>query len=68
MTPWNETEEEEMTYNWWIVRRHAAWISKKVPDNDLPPVYEHSQVSDIFPYNQTMGFTIDGNVLVFLIS
>jgi len=62
ITPWNETVEDEQTYNWWIVYRQAAWVSKKVPDNDLPPVYGPSQVSDIYPYKQTSPeFTIIGN-------
>ena len=61
MTPWNQTIEDEATYNWWMVRRHAAWVSKKVPDNDLPPIFGPSQVSDIYPYNQSSCFTIVGN-------
>lgn len=60
ITPFEETVEDEMTYNWWIVRREAAWAGK-VPDNDLPPVYGPSQVSDIYPYNQSSSFTITGN-------
>jgi hypothetical protein len=60
VTPFNETVEDEITYNWWIVRRQAAWASK-VPDNDLPPVYGPSQVSDIYPYEQQSTFTIIGN-------
>jgi len=64
ITPFDETHEDERTYNWWIVRRHFAWASKKVPDNDLPPVYASSQVSDIYPYNQSSEFTITGNAEV----
>lgn len=58
--PWNETVEDEWTYNWWIVLRQAAWAGK-VPDNDLPPVYGPSQISDIYPYEQLSNFTIIGN-------
>ena len=47
------TPEDEFSYNWWIVRRNFAWVSKKVPDNHLPPVFGPSQVCDIYPYNQT---------------
>jgi len=58
--PWNETLEDEFTYTWWIVRRNVAWAAK-IPDNDLPPVYGPSQVSDIYPYNQSSVFTVIGN-------
>ena len=60
-TPSNETPQDEKTYNYWINRRCVAWASKKVPDNDLPPIYGPSQVSDIYPYAQTSEFTIYGN-------
>lgn len=59
--PEDETVEDEFSYNYWIVRRSVAWASQKVPDNDLPPIYGPSQVSDIFPYNQSSSFTIAGN-------
>jgi len=59
----DETEEDEEIYNWWIVRRAVAWAAK-VPDNDLPPIYGPSQVSDIYPYNQSSNFTIYGNSVV----
>jgi len=58
--PWNETPEDEFTYTWWIVRRNVAWAAK-IPDNDLPPVYGPSQVSDIYPYTQSSVFTVIGN-------
>ena len=59
---WVDIENYSSEYNRCIVRRHAAWVSKKVPDNDLPPVYGPSQVCDIYPYNQTSSeFTIIGN-------
>jgi len=61
--PFNETVEDERTYTWWIVRREIAWAAK-VPDNDLPPIYGPSQVSDIYPYNQSNNFTIIGNSVV----
>lgn len=54
----NETFENQ--YNYWINRRCVAWVAK-VPDNDLPPVYGSSQVSDISPYEQPATFTIVGN-------
>ncbi len=59
-TPFNDTIEDEVSYNYCIIRRIAAWTAK-VPDNDLPPVYGPSQVSDIYPYIQTSPFTITGN-------
>jgi len=62
--PFEETPEDEITYNWWMMRRHIAWASQKVPDNDLPPVYGNSQVSDI-ESNQTSIFTIVGNILLY---
>jgi hypothetical protein len=56
----NQTKEDEATYNWWMIRRGIAW-SAKLPDNDLPPVYGASQVSDIAPYHQPVQFTLTGN-------
>jgi len=62
ITPEDETVEDEFSYNYWIIRRSIAWVSKKVSDNDLPPVYGSSQVSNIFPYNQTsLDIKIFGN-------
>jgi hypothetical protein len=61
ITPFNKTAEDEFRHAWWIIRRQVAWASKKVLDNDLPPVYGPSQVSDIYPYNQSNNFTIYGN-------
>jgi hypothetical protein len=58
--PFEETIEDEFTYNNCIIRRIIAWEAK-IPDNDLPPVYGPSQVSDIYPYEQPNGFTIIGN-------
>jgi len=63
-TPPELTKEDEKTYNYFIIRRSIAWASKKVPDNDLPPIYGPSQVSDIYPYNQSSEFTINGNTEV----
>jgi len=60
--PWEETPEDEYTYNWWIIRRSVAWASKKVPENDLPPVYGYSQVNDLDSYNQSSNFIIEGNM------
>jgi len=61
--PTDETIEDEITYNYCIIRRIAAWEAK-IPDNDLPSVYGASQVSDINPYNQSSTFTIIGNTKV----
>jgi hypothetical protein len=60
-TPLNETIEDEFTYNYCIISRSVAWAAK-VPDNDLPAVYGPSQVSDIYPYHQSLNFTVIGNV------
>jgi len=62
VTPFNETVEDELHHTWWMIRRQVAWASQKVPDNDLPPIYGPSQVSDIYPYEQSSVFTIEGNV------
>ena len=59
--PEEETIEDEVRYNYWIISRSVAWASKKVPDNDLPPVYGSSEIRDITPYNQSSEFTIFGN-------
>jgi len=61
VTPSEETIEDEKTYNYCIIRRFIAWASQKVPDNDLPPIYGPSQVSDIYPYEQASSFNIKGN-------
>lgn len=60
VTPSDETPEDEISHNWWMLRRQVAWAAK-IPDNDLPSVYGASQVSDIYPYNQSSNFTIIGN-------
>ena len=60
ITPFDQTPEDEVTHNWWMERRQIAWAAK-VPDNDLPPVYGASQVSDIYPYNLSSNFTVTGN-------
>jgi len=57
---WTNVTEVDNTYNWCIFRREAAWAGK-IPDNDFPPIYGASQVSNIFPYNQSSTFTINGN-------
>lgn len=57
---WTDITKVDDTYNWCITRREAAWAAK-VPDNDLPPIYGPSQVSDISPYEQSSSFTIVGN-------
>ncbi|MCK4365467.1 MAG: hypothetical protein KAW45_05410 [Thermoplasmatales archaeon] len=61
VTPDEETIEDEKTYNYCIIRRSLAWASQKVPDNNLPPIYGPSQVSDICPYEQPTSFNIKGN-------
>lgn len=61
-TPPELTIEDEKTYNYCIIRRIIAWASKKVPNNNLPPIYGPSQVSDIYPYEQYSSFDIVGNV------
>ena len=45
--PEENTTEDEFSYNYWIVRRSVAWVSKIVPDNDLPPIYDPLEVIDI---------------------
>jgi len=60
--PEEETLEDEFSYNYWILQRSVAWVSRMVPDNDLPPVYGPSQISDINPYNQSSTTNIIGNV------
>jgi len=59
----DETPEDERTHFWWVIRRGVAWAAK-VPDNDLPPIHGPSQVSDIYPYNQSSNFTVFGNSVV----
>lgn len=60
MTPHDNTPGDEISHNWWMIRRQVAWAAK-VPDNDLPPVYGASQVSDISSYEQSSSFAITGN-------
>jgi glutamine amidotransferase-like uncharacterized protein len=62
VTPIDETPEDELRHAWWTIRRQVAWASKKVPDNDLPPVYGPSQVCDFEQESLTLNFSIYGNV------
>jgi hypothetical protein len=62
--PENETEEDEFTYNYCIIRRSVAWASQKVPDNDLPTIYGESQVSDFKSENQPLNFNVTCNVKI----
>lgn len=59
-TPHDKTPGDEISHNWWMIRRQVAWAAK-IPDNDLPPVYGASQVGDIYPYEQPSSFNIIGN-------
>jgi len=53
----NIIRDDESKY--WYQRREAAWASKKVPDNHLPPVYNRSQVIEISPkLQESENFTI----------
>lgn len=35
--PLSKTVRDELTYNWWMIRRFIAWAAK-VPDDHLPPI------------------------------
>jgi len=59
----DETVEDELTYLWWMIRRGVAWAAK-LNENDLPPIYGPSQVSDIYPYEQNLSFNLIGNSVV----
>ena len=37
---WTDVTAVNYTYNWCIVRREAAWASKLVPDDSMPPIDE----------------------------
>jgi putative intracellular protease/amidase len=37
ITPLSKTIKDELTHNWWMVRRFVAWAAK-VPDTHLPPI------------------------------
>jgi len=50
----------EWTYNYWLNRRCVAWVSNKVPDDDLPPVYGSSQVKNIHPFIKPSLIEIQG--------
>ncbi len=39
ITPLSKTLKNELTHNWWMVRRFAAWAAK-VPDEHLPPIQQ----------------------------
>ena len=56
-----QTPEDENKYNDWIIRRCIAWVSKKVSDYHLPPVYGPSEVVDFESLNQPSQFTVLGN-------
>lgn len=61
VTPCDETIEDEMAYNYWMVRRSVAWASQKVSDNHLPPVYGTSEVCDFKNDVNALNFTVIGN-------
>ncbi len=56
--PEEETEEDEFSYNYCIIRRSVAWASKKVPENNLPPVYGDSEVCDFELKNMPAKFNV----------
>jgi len=59
-------DKTEMTFkdtrqgaNAWFIRREVAWASKCVPDDELPPVYNSSQVVDITPtFQNNLGIIV----------
>ena len=63
VTSEEETIEDEFSYNYWMIRRCVAWVSQRVPVNELPVVYGKSEVCDFV--NSTVNesnFVINGNV------
>ncbi len=44
--PFSNNFEEELPYNWWILRRLIAWAAK-VPDSHLPPIHKGIITKDI---------------------
>lgn len=57
----HKSHDLEWKYNYWINRRSVAWVSKLVPDIDLPPVYGPSEVKDIEPpVTDSVNLTIFG--------
>jgi len=60
VTPYNETIEDELSYNYWIIRRSIAWAAK-IPDDALPPVYGTSQVCDINSEDSKSEIVLYGN-------
>ena len=58
--PPDQTSEDELRHNWWMIRRQVAWAAK-VPDEDLPPAHGSSQVCDFENDSQVSEFTIFGN-------
>ena len=63
VTSYEETPEDEYTYNYCLIRRFVAWVAK-VPDNDLPPVYGESEVCDFENNIDSDVFNITGNCKV----
>ena len=53
--------EQELTHNWWMLRRFVAWTSK-VPDNHLPPIELGKITKDIDDLIKTHVYW-DGNFL-----
>ena len=62
VTPEDITPEDEFSYNYWILRRSVAWASQKVPDSDLPAVYDESEVCDFEGGSCSLEFNISCNV------
>lgn len=52
---------DELTYNWWMVRRFCAWAAK-VPDEDLPPI-KGDKISEKEKNLISNNIIWDGNLL-----
>ena len=61
ITPAEDTPEDEIKYNNWLVRRLVAWAAK-IPDEDLPPVFEPSEVYDLESIEQGSSMILNANV------
>jgi len=55
ITPYKDTPGDERTHSWWIVRRAIAWASKKVPEDELMPIYGDLKANVDFDESQLLG-------------
>jgi hypothetical protein len=57
----SETLDDELTHNWWMVRRFVAWAAK-TPDSRLPPIQREKTTKEIRSFLMKQVFW-DGSLI-----